>query len=210
MTLSIKGFWHIYLINHWYSIVVDQLRIMLTSGLYDAADEINIGCIGDGQQVAYLQNMIVNQYPKLRIRTVSPDPAQFEFLTLGLIEQDKSQFIGFYFHTKAVTKPFDTVQNHWRAWLNESILNDWAHHHHCILIGFDVSSVNHCCPPLHPEHFSGNFWWFNRDYINKLPPLNSLNHTNRWQAEQWICRGKGRFYASQFKEPDRDTFVIKR
>ena len=211
--MIIKGFWHIYLINHWYTIVSDQMRIMLTSGLYDASQEINIGCIGDKVQVELLRKHFINQYPKLLIQAISDQPTAYEFLTLKLIEEDKSDYYGFYFHTKAVTKPSDTVQNHWRAWLNESILNNWVHHHHNISIGFDVSSVNHCMPPLHPEHFSGNFWWFNRQYINKLPTLNSLSQGNRWQAEQWICKGsgsyKGRFYAHEFKEPDRDTFIMK-
>jgi hypothetical protein len=208
--MPIKGFWHIYLINHWYSIVTDQMRIILTSGLYDAVDEINIGCIGDIKEIAMLRKLVVDHYPKLIIRYTSSNPADYEFRTLQLIEADKGEYHGFYFHTKAVTNPGDTIQNHWRAWLNESILNDWAYHHHNIIIGFDVSSVNHCTPPLHPEHFSGNFWWFNRKYINKLPAIDSLNKVNRYAAEQWICKAKGRYYANLFKEPGRDTFVMKR
>src|ERR1035437_1578645 len=154
--MIIKGFWHIYMINHYYSIISDQLRIMLTSGLYDACDEINIGCIGDIKEKELLDKLFISLYPKLKLRRYSTRAEDYEFETLKLIEQDNSEYHGFYFHTKAVTKPADTIQNHWRAWLNESILNDWSHHNHNIAIGFDVSSVNHCMPPLHPEHFSGN------------------------------------------------------
>jgi hypothetical protein len=185
------------------------MRIILTSGLYDECEIINIGCIGDNTQLELLRKHFINQYPKLYIGAISDQPTDYEFLTLRLIERDNTEYQGFYFHTKAVTKPADTVQNHWRAWLNESILNDWAHHQHNISIGYDISSVNHCMPPLHPEHFSGNFWWFNRDYINKLLAIDSLDKNNRWQAEQWICKAKGRFYAHEFKEPDRDTFIMK-
>jgi len=207
--MIIKGFAHLYLINHWYTIFSDQMRIILTSGLYDECEIINIGCIGDNTQLELLRKHFINQYPKLYIGAISDQPTDYEFLTLRLIERDNTEYQGFYFHTKAVTKPADTVQNHWRAWLNESILNDWAHHQHNISIGYDISSVNHCMPPLHPEHFSGNFWWFNRDYINKLLAIDSLDKNNRWQAEQWICKAKGRFYAHEFKEPDRDTFIMK-
>jgi hypothetical protein len=207
--MTIKGFWHIYLINHWYSIVTDQLRIILTSGLYDACNEINIGCIGDIKEKELLDKLFINLYPKLKLQRYSTRAEDYEFETLKLIEQDKTEYYGFYFHTKAVTKPGDTIQNHWRAWLNESVLNEWYHHYHNIEIGFDVSSVNHCMPPLHPEHFSGNFWWFNRKYINKLPAIDSLNWTNRFNAEQWICKGHGRFYANEFKEPGRDVFLMK-
>jgi hypothetical protein len=208
--MIIKGIWHVYLVNHWYSIVVDQLRILLTSGLYEASTEISIGVVQphNSNDVITFKRLVVDLYPKLQIKYVSDCPEDFEFRTLQLIEADEGDYAGYYFHTKGVTKPGDTIVNHWRAWLNEAILNDWRHHHHNILIGYDVSSVNHCKPPLHPEHFSGNFWWFDRKYINRLPKVESLKKTNRWQAEQWICMGHGRFYAHAFKEPGTDTFVI--
>jgi hypothetical protein len=211
--MIIKGFWHIYLINHWYTIVTDQLRILLTSGLYDRCEEINIGCIEPEQaiQSMYLRKMFTEQYPKLKIRYISTIPTDYEFKTLKLIEEDRSDYVGFYFHTKAVTKPGDTIQNHWRAWLNEAILNQWdEHYHHVNDSGYDVSSVNHCLSPQHPEHFSGNFWWFNREYIKRLPKVDSLNHQNRWTAEQWICQGHGRYYSTEFMEPGRDIFLMKK
>jgi hypothetical protein len=207
--MIIKGFWHLYLINHWYSIVTDQLRIMLNSGLYDASEEIVIGCLGDDLQRGLLQRLIINQYPKLRIRYSSEDPTKYEFETLKLIESDKGDYVGYYFHTKAVTKPDETIINHWRAWLNEAILNRWEHHylHVCELGGYDVSSVNHCLPPKHPEHFSGNFWWFDRAYIDRLPRIDSLNKNNRWQAEQWICKSKHKkVFAQEFVEPGSGVF----
>lgn len=211
--MIIKGFWHIYLINHWYTIVTDQLRIMLTSGLYDASDIINIGCIGDVKERDLLKRLIVDLYPKLHIRYENDRPEDFEFETLKLIEADNSRYAGFYFHTKAVTKPRDAIQNHWRAWLNEAILNRWEKHYWNVSEGdYDVSSVNHCMPPKHPEHFSGNFWWFDRGYINELPRIDSLNKANRWVAEQYICKSKNKhlckYYAVEFVEPGSDVFVM--
>jgi hypothetical protein len=208
--MRIKGFYHILLQNHWYSIVTDQLRIMLTSGLYDACEEINIGCLGDDLQRGLLQRLIVDQYPKLKIRYYSPDHTKYEFETLKLIEADNSKYAGFYFHTKAVTQPSETIINHWRAWLNEAILNRWEKHYWNVCErDYDVSSVNHCMPPLHPEHFSGNFWWFDRGYINELPKIDSLNKANRWQAEQYICKSKTkRVFAEEFVEPGRDVFIM--
>jgi hypothetical protein len=226
--MIIKGFWHIYLVNHWYSIVVDQLRIMLNSSLYDACEEINIGCLGAEDQRALLQKLFIDQYPKLKIKYYSEEHAKYEFETLKLIEATPGDYAGFYFHTKAVTNPSDTIQNHWRAWLNEAILNRWEQHYLNVCsdvnnvaaliyiqqggsIGnYEVSSVNHCMPPKHPEHFSGNFWWFSRHYINRLPKIDSLNKANRWQAEQWICRGRGKYYAQEFVEPGRDVFIMKK
>lgn len=208
--MIIKGFWHVFVVNHWYSIVADQLRVLISSGLYDASEQITLGIIGtDQQQLDYLQWMILNQYPKLRVGYVSHRPEDYEFRTLKLIEDDKGVYAGYYFHTKGVSDPADTIKAHWRAWLNEAVLNRWREHYEMILRGFDVSSVNHCQPPKHPEHFSGNFWWFNRKYINRLPAVDSLRWTHRYDAEQWICCGHGQYYAAEFVEPGRDVFEIK-
>ena len=204
--MKIKGFVHLYLINHWYSIVIDQLRIILTSGLYDACEEINIGCIGTPQEKALLERLVVNLYPKLKIKFYSEDPLVYEFETLRLIENDKSKYVGFYFHAKAVTKPSETIINHWRAWCNEAILWRWREHYGRVTNDWDASSVNFC---KSPDHFSGNFWWFNRNWIDRLPEIDRLDWGYRYSAEQWICKGNGRFYAEEFMEPGRDTFLIK-
>jgi hypothetical protein len=208
--MIIKGFWHIYMINHWYDIVMDQLRIMINSGLYDAAQCITIGCLGTPEQLKWLQSRVIDQYPKLRLGFYDGDHTLFEFKTLELITIDNGDYAGFYIHTKGVTRPGDVVAAHWRGWMNECILNRWRDHYHIINNGLaDVSSMNHCTPPKHPEHFSGNFWWFDREYIDRCPKLTSLRRNNRWQAEQWICMGHGRFHAPEFVEPGRDNFVMK-
>lgn len=206
--MIIKAFYHIYLTQHWYTIVSEQMRILLTSGLYDECEEISIGCVGHPNEKELLERLFVNLYPKLKIKYFNVDHRVFEFPTLKLIEEDKSEYVGFYFHTKGVTRWNDTLVNHWRSWLNESILNRWQDHRNNVQIGYDVSSVNHCMPPLHPEHFSGNFWWFNREYINRLPKIDSLNHSHRWAAEQWICKGGGNYFAEEFKESGRDLFLM--
>jgi hypothetical protein len=205
--MRIIGFWHCYLINSWYTVVTDQLRIMLTSGLYDACEEINIGVIGFYEDRKLLCRLITDLYPKLKIRVISENPMDYEFLTLQLIEQDKSDYIGFYFHTKGVTRPFEPIISHWGLWLAESILNRWQEHAIRIQNSFDVSSVNEM---KSPDHFSGNFWWFNRRYINRIPSISSLDHKNRFMAEQWICMCPDRVtYAKEFVEPGRDVFKMQ-
>jgi len=204
--MIVKGFWHIYMINHWFSIVTDQIRILLTSGLYDECDEINIGCIVTPLQTNLLQKFFVDIYPKLRIEAYSEDPLEYEFLTLRLIEEDKSDYVGFYFHTKAVTRPDDVAQNNLRAWLNESILNRWKGHRHMVEHAWGASSVNR----MHsPAHYNGNFWWFNRRYVDRLPRLDTLDHTERWKAEQWICMCEGGQYSNEFLEATNTPFKIR-
>jgi hypothetical protein len=205
--MKIKGYWHIFMVNHWLTIITDQLRIMLTSGLYDACEEINIGCIGRPEEKVDLERFITDLYPKLKIRYYSTNPLEYEFPTLRLIENDNSDYVGFYFHTKGVTKPFDNNIQVWRNWLNEAILNRWQEHYERVSNGYDASSVNFLPSP---DHFSGNFWWFDRRYINQLPKLDTLQLRNRYHCEQWICMCKDRkVYAKEFIEAGRDSFLIR-
>jgi hypothetical protein len=205
--MKIKGFWHVWLYNHWYTVVSEQLRIILTSGLYDACEEINIGVIGFPEDIALLKRLITDHYPKLKIRVTSENPMEYEFMTLRLIENDNSLYVGFYFHTKSVTRPFEPIINHWRGWLNESILNRWREHCDHVSTYYDVSSVNEM---KSPDHFSGNFWWFNREYIYRLPKIDTLDKKNRFLAEQYICMCQDRHaYSKEFMEPGRDVFIMK-
>lgn len=205
--MTIRGFWHIYAINSWYTIAVDQVRTMLMSGLYDACDEINIGCIGFKEELDFLQKYICDPYPKFKMRYHSENPLEYEFPTLQLIVDDKSEYVGFYFHTKAVTRPFDSVISHWRLLLNENILNNWQPHYHRVsTLGYGASS---CQFLRSPDHFSGNFWWFNRSYIDRLPPLSALDRKNRYHAEQWICMNGDDLYSEPFIEPSQAIIKIK-
>jgi hypothetical protein len=206
--MKIKGYAHILLINHWYSIIMGQIRIMINSGLYDRCEEINIGCLGKLEERALLEKHVVNVYSKLKFRYYSSDISKYEFPTIQLIEDDNSEYVGFYFHTKAVTKPADTVNNVWREWLNEAILRRWVTHYINVAERrYGASGVNF----MHsPDHYSGNFFWFNREYINTLPKISTLDPAWRYNAEQWICMNKNkRIFKGEFKEPGRDVFKMQ-
>ena len=204
--MKVKGFWHIFLHAHWYSVITDQMRILLTSGLYDACEEISIGCIGSPAERDFLQRYVVAVYPKLKIKYFSTIAEEYEFPTLRLIEADDSYYAGFYFHTKGVTRPFEGVIQNWRIYLNEMVLNRWQEHRDRVEGDYDVSSANYL---KSPDHFSGNFWWFSRDYFNRCPPIDRIDLKNRFHAEQWICMGKPNFYSVPHIEPGDAVFPMK-
>jgi len=204
--MIIKGFWHIYLVNHWYTIVSEQMRILIYSGLYDACEEINIGCIGSNEEFELLNKYFLEVYPKLMISYHSIEPHDYEFRTIQLIEADKSSYAGFYFHTKAVTSPGVTRMNHWRGWLNEHVINRWREHYERVIEEYDVSAVNFLPSP---NHYSGNFWWFNSRHVDGLPKLATLDHDFRYFAEQWICMREGKYFYEDFKEPGDNSYKIK-
>ena len=205
--MRIIGFWHVWATTIWYTIITDQMRILLTSGLHDECEEIRIGFIGTADDKALSDRLFIGVYPKLKVRFYSTDPSLYEFPTLKLIENDSSDYVGFYFHTKGVTRPYDPMINHWRSVLNEKVLNLWREHRERVESGYDASSVNFL---KSPDHFSGNFWWFNSAYINRLPKINSIDRDNRYQAEQWICMcADKKIYSPPHIEPGNDTFKIQ-
>jgi hypothetical protein len=180
---------------------------MLTSGLYDACEEINVSLIGFSEDVVMFEKYFSDIYPKFKIRNISADPMDYEFNALRMIENDNSPYIGFYFHTKGVTRSFEPAISNWNMWLSEAILNRWREHADRVSTYYDVSSVNEM---KSPDHFSGNFWWFNRQYIYRLPKINTLDLKNRFAAEQWVCMCKDRqAYSKEFVEPGRDTFLMQ-
>jgi len=182
----IKGFWHIYMINNWRSIILEQLKVLKDSGLYEECMWISIGCLGNFDHREALLN-IIKPYPRIGIKYHSEDSGEYEFATLRLIEADNDIYTGFYFHTKGVTRPHDMMQPKERKFLNEIMLNQWRMHKFIINTGYDISSVNYLSVP---NRFSGNYFWFNRHRLNRLPKLETLDQTDRYNAEKWVYMSK--------------------
>jgi len=178
----IKGFWHIYLVNNWEAIFREQLQILVKSGLYKECHEINIGCIGASRYRLGLQHLIA-KYPKIKIKAFSRNAKEYEFTTLRLIEADNTKYIGFYFHLKGVSRPKDGMQKKERRYLNETMLNQWRTPYRLLMDGYDIVSPNYMTIP---RRFTGNFFWFHRSLINKLPRLKNMDLSDRYVAEYWI------------------------
>jgi len=179
----IKGFWHIYMVNHWEAIFKEQLQILIKSGLYNECREINIGCIGSNRERRKLEMIYLMKYPKIKIKAYSKNPKEYEFTTLRLIEADNTKYIGFYFHLKGVSRPKDQMQKKERRYLNETMINQWRTPFALLQAGYDIASSNYLTIP---RRFTGNFFWFHRSLINKLPRLKDMDLTNRYVAECWI------------------------
>ncbi len=184
--MIIKGFWHIFMRNNWRSIVREQMSILINSGLYDSCTSISIGCIGSLEQKRILEEEIKRFYV-VQIKYHSLNAREYEFPTLHLIEEDNSEYVGFYFHTKGVTRPTDTMQPKERKFLNIMLLENWRNHLFIIDTGYDISSVNYLTVP---NRFSGNYFWFHRERLNRLPQLSTIDHSDRFNAEKWIYMKK--------------------
>ena len=182
---SIRVFYHVSMMNHYLDVVKEQMDLMVDSGLYDVAESISVGCNGDS--AGDLTNLL-SKYPKAKIQAYSNDVKSFEFVTLRLIEEQKGDYFGLYFHTKGVSFPSHPGGKVWREYMNHYNIVEWRRcvdklktHDTC-----GVKFLNSKMPPVYKPHYSGNFFWFTSDYANKLPRIDSLNKTDRFQAEFWI------------------------
>lgn len=121
-----------------------------------------------------------------------------EFFTLGIL-QNFCKEIGVgvpvgYVHTKGVFNGFDNpCIIDWRQYMGYFVLERV---HDCLRAleeGNDVVGVDWVTEPN--KHFSGNFWWANSQYINRLPKIDPPNFqiegapSQRHLAEFWIGYG---------------------
>lgn len=163
------------------------MNILKTSGLYDECAEINVGCLGIKKNLDFLKKDLIARHEKINLKFYSPIPMLYEYPTLSLIEDDNTEYLGFYFHLKGVTRPKDPMQVKERQYLNDMMLGHWRHHVFILETGYDIASLNYLTIP---KRFSGNYFWFNRKIIDKLPRLETLDHNNRFFAEKWIYMNK--------------------
>lgn len=185
--LSILGFMHVCMINKWESIFREQLSIIKESGLYDEVKTIYIGCLGKKEELTKL-NSIIDNDEKLRLGAYMEDIGSYEFLTLEVIKRKadiSGKFFGFYVHTKGVSWPDHPGGKYWRDYMNHYNLKLWKDNVINLCIGYDTSGVK-IVNKNFPLHYSGNFFWFNSEYVKTLPTLNKLDRTDRFKAEMWI------------------------
>lgn len=182
------GFWHICMINNYFEIISEQLNLLLESGLYDKAEYIYAGCSGGPKELEKVKQLFSN-HEKIKVSQIS-NIKNFEFPTLEHfkhIVEIRPDFFAFYIHTKGVSYPTNEGGKHWRDYMNYYTITRWKDNVGKLMEGYDTCGVKLIPKGAFPLHYSGNFWWANTGYVKTLPPINSLNKQDRFQAEMWIC-----------------------
>lgn len=129
-----------------------------------------------------------------------------------------------YFHAKAVTSIETCLKRgmygifinymHWRKHLNYFVLEKYQDCWNKLNEGFDVTGSNF--GPWPSNHYSGNFWWANSEYIKTLPDPNDnswwesyktqhpalLTMADRLVAEMWIGSGETAKMYSFYNDPE--------
>lgn len=188
---KIIGFYHVCMINHYESVLREQIAEIVGSGLYQATHKINVVLSGDKVNATRVMK-ILKQYPKFEVNQVA-DIRQYEFPTIKLVrgESDKDEKNYYYYiHTKGVSFPDHTGGKHWRDYMMYYNVTKWQDCVAKLREGYETCG---CKLYEHqkgfPKHYSGNFWWATSDYIKRTPRVEELDHSDRFQAEFWMCKG---------------------
>ncbi len=203
INIPVYLFIHVCTNNNGIDIFEDIIKDVRSSGLYDRVDKILIGIVGT------INALIPFIDPKFKILYMDPQVLYYEIKTINYIlsyvkklYNSDEAYIG-YVHTKGVRKVggnMDCVLS-WRKMMSYFIIEKFQT---CLdyLNEYDTIGVNLCNQFLqskdlvsvsneHCIHYSGNFWWSKKSYIENLPilpeDLTEQSVFTRCRAENWIC-----------------------
>jgi hypothetical protein len=184
---NIAIFYHLYQHGDWRLFFNEQSSLLNNSGLVDACEFVHVGVNGED---------IPESHGKFRF-VKNAEPLNEETPTLVSLRDfcaSNPRWKVLYMHTKGITQPMQSTHD-WRKIMEYYCIERWQE---CVekLDEHDAVGclyMDHCYYGYFP-HFSGNFWWANSDYINKLD--NSyLNTGIRQNREFWIGSGGGSLYS---------------
>jgi len=185
---KIVGAYHIAILNNWEEIVDCQTKRIIDSGLLDCTDKIFIGVVGGSLDLNHFDPRIA----KKAVVFCDPVLEHFEFPTLKILRDFSvgRDFKAWYIHTKGVSRPGNKSIKNWRILMEYFIIDRYKH---CIKV---LDNNDACGIQCHRGvlkthhgstlHFSGNFWWANSTYLCRLPKIEDLDWSNRFDAEAWI------------------------
>ncbi len=202
----VVGFIHVAAVNHWRAILDSQLRKCQMSGLWNRTSAIYLGIVGAGEEIL---PQLENLPEKISVLFCDPDITRFEFPTLAALqkecEQPELKYV-WYVHSKGVTNQYDEQQG-WRSKMEEFVLIHYELAVEKLGVGYYAAAGFGSNDPA--WHIPGNFWWARSDYIEALPRIESLNWSNRFAAERWICSdGLTGLYLHDYGDTVFDEFEI--
>lgn len=184
---NIAVFYHLHQHGGWRNFLAEQSTLLVDSGLIKACQFVHVGV--NGKELPDSQG-------KLRF-TKNPEPWTEETPTLIALRNfcaDNPDYAVLYMHTKGITQPMQSTHD-WRKIMEYFCIEKWQD---CVkkLDEHDATGclfMDHCYYGFFP-HFSGNFWWANASYINKLDD-SYLSSGIRQNREFWIGSGNGSLYS---------------
>ena len=182
---------HTYCRKDYRHIVLDKIRKIKLSGLWDKMEKMFIPVSGMREQdkeffedLKLLSNKIKIFEHVNPVFNNEPDTLNYIKNRAENFENNKSIL---YMHTKGVTYDHPVLNKNVKAWVRYLDLYTIGHWKECIdsLNSYDTAGGFYLPEPM--KHYSGNFWWANSDYIKTLPTLDKENIKPLERGEFWVC-----------------------
>jgi hypothetical protein len=186
MKMPIFIFYHIYAYENWEGLVIEQLKNIKDSGIYDACLSMFISFVGDESAVIRYYELIKEFRKVHTIKADNINDKEYDaihaiwYLAQEVVPYRENENIDayvLYFHTKGIHSgraiPFIANRmEHWRLLMEHFVIKGWRD-----CIGYlndpsiDAVGCNYRVVDLFGEyrgHFSGNFWMTKLSYLRKL------------------------------------------
>lgn len=182
-------------------IIQEQVGVIKSSGLEEAASEIYIGLNGGIESVEMAELLFPEKY------TVIYHGLQCrnECRTIQLIEQwlpGHEDWYVLYLHTKGACHPVgDPLRKHWRNCMMWRLVYNWEQCIADLERGYDAVGCHWQSPPITPVSqyiFAGNFFWAKSNFLITLPSITDRARIkmsgidafeSRFESEVWIGNG---------------------
>lgn len=213
-------FYHLGAMNSaWDKIVTEQLSLVKSSGLADAAT-VNMCFAAPDFAINEIKIYIKQKFPFVNLlssRVMSGKGEQenlFEGQTLKEIQTYSKTNDGYvlYIHSKGMLQYGSPPVNDWRAYMDYWMIEQWKD---CIqkIEDDQVDAVGTNWTYEFYPHFSGNFWWATTDYIKTLPNVldrslyydESLTEKlggHRFCYEMWLATNKPKVRSIHYSAVD--------
>ena len=186
--MNIEVFYHMYCVNDCVDRFLKTYNKIQESGLLDACNNVNVVLVGDDKVERYKTK--INFLKKVKTTCFSSD-TKGEMNTLKTIQdfcQSAQDVQVLYLHSKGVSRGKNKNIESWVNYMEYFLIEQYSN---CLekLKEHDTVGVDLYNKPM--NHYSGNFWWANSNYINTLPTFEeglkrgSVNDP-RWYCEFWL------------------------
>lgn len=204
--MSINGIYHIGCIGHYKSVIKEQLLLLHKKDIYNNNSLYNIL----EKLIIFLTDISIKDYihqfdPDNKFFYYSVPVSERENYTINNFRQylsENVQYI-FYFHTKGVSHKEGVYQER-RKILNYYILE---HYRLCLEL-LEKNDVVGCSLYQYPQlHFSGNFWWTTKSYLDTLPLKINNNYLTPEMFIGYTTK-KNPLYISLSQKTNHDSLFI--
>ena len=186
----IYAYYHLAQMGCWRKVLGEQVNTVIRSGFTD--------------KIHYICQKKEPKLPSNWECVGKSNLEEYEFPTLKAMEEHakrEPEALFLYFHSKGVSKHIDRrwLDTKWRKYMMWGCVENWKDCVDKLMNGYDVAGVE-WYPDVIPTKtggrdgdchgfFAGNFFWATGKFINRLPSIDTLDISNRWNAEAWIGLG---------------------